>query len=314
MKTPPSSRAAACVIAIALALGCARPAEPPPAPEPVAAAPVEVVPAVAIDRDVLLSRIRRHFESSGQIPAEVNMELLEIGDADIGTLQRGVMRLWKEDQEQELDFLVSADGRWFLRVSPVDLTVDPIARVMESIKIGPDDPYLGSADASVTIVEYSDFQCPFCARAETIVRDELLKEYGDKVKFVYKQMPLASIHPWAQAASAIGLCALRDSGNDVYWKYHREVFAKQSEVQVENADEQLLAMAGVAGANEDAVKECFESEETAPVITATLEEAETLEVNSTPTFFINGRRLSGAQPLEAFKAVIDPELPEPSGS
>lgn len=313
MKIPPNSRCAAWLLSIVLAFGCARPPEPPAAPEP-EPEPIEVVPDVTIDRGVLVSRIRRHFESSGQIPADVNMELLEIEDADIGTLQRGVMRLWKDDQEQKLDFLVSADGRWFLRVSPVDLTVDPIARVKESIKIGPDDPYLGGTDASVTIVEYSDFQCPFCARAEAIVQGELLKEYGDRVKFVYKQMPLVSIHPWAQAASAIGLCALRDSGNDVYWKYHREVFAKQKEVQAENAEEQLLAMAGGAGADEDAVEECFEAEETASVISATLEEAETLEVNSTPTFFINGRRLSGAQPLEAFKAVIDPELENSSGS
>lgn len=304
MRQFQSSRSSAWILAVALLLGCAPQAEPPPASPPEEKAP----PAPVLDEGVLASRIKRHFESSGQIPGDVNLELLKVEDADVGNLKRGVLRLWKEDQEQELDFLVSEDGRWFLRVAPVDLTVDPIAAVVESITIGPDDPFLGGQDASVTIVEYSDFQCPFCARAESIVQDELLKEYGDKVKFVYKQMPLVSIHPWAETASAIGLCVFQQAGNDAYWKYHREVFSKQSAVQADTATEQLLGIAVDAGGKKDEVQECSEAEKTAEIITATLAEAETLRVNSTPTFFINGRRLSGAQPLEAFKAVIDPVL------
>ncbi len=301
------NRLAGLLAAVSFGVACAPSAEPPArpvaAPEP---ATVELAPPM--DRDVLVSQIRRHFESSGQVPADVAMELLELEDAGIGTLQRGVLRLSKDDQEQEFDFLVSVDGRWFLRVSPVDLTVDPIAQVIESITVGPDDPYLGGENAEVTIVEYSDFQCPFCARAEAIVQDEVLKEYGEKVKFVYKQMPIVSIHSWAQPASAIGLCVLKQAGNEAYWKYHREVFASQREVQADTATDQLLAIAGEAGGKLEEVKACFEAEETAEIITATLEEAEDLAVNSTPTFFINGRRLSGAQPLEAFKAVIDPAL------
>ncbi|MDG2307999.1 MAG: thioredoxin domain-containing protein [Candidatus Binatia bacterium] len=305
------SRTPAWILALVFFAACTPSSEPtrsPVAPAEPAAEEAAAEEAAAIDRDVLVSRIRRHFESSGQIPGDVNMELLRVEDAEIGELQRGVLRLWKDDQEQELDFLVSADGRWFLRVAPVDLTVDPIAQVIDSITIGPDDPYLGGKDAEVTIVEYSDFQCPFCARAETIVKDDVLREYGDKVRFVYKQMPLVSIHPWAQPASEIGLCVFREGGNDVYWKYHREVFARQSDVEVATATEQLLAIAGEAGGDVAKVTACFEAAETAAIISATLEEAEELSVNSTPTFFINGRRLSGAQPLEAFKAVIDPEL------
>lgn len=279
-------------------------AQPPPPPEPPRPTPV----AVTIDQGALVSRIKRHFESSGQIPSDVNVELLGLSEAGIGTLQRGVLRLSKDEQEQELDFLVSNEGRWFLRVEPVDLTIDPIARVVDVIEIGPRDPMLGSADARVTIVEYSDFQCPFCARAEAIVHDEVLKAYGDRVRFVYKQMPLVSIHPWAQAASAIGLCVHREGGNDAYWKYHREVFRKQGDVDADEAEEQLLAIAVKAGVEKKAVASCFEAGETAETITATLAEAEELQVNSTPTFFINGRRLSGARPLEAFKAVIEPEL------
>ena len=306
-------RLGAWLLAAALGAACTTaPETPSAAPEAEPGAPAVAEPE-PLDGGVLVAQIKRHFEASGQIPSDVSMELLSIEDAEIGTLKRGRLRLWKDDQEQEIDFLVSPEGRWFLRVEPVDLTVDPIAQVVESIRIGPDDPFLGDEDAEVTIVEYSDFQCPFCARAETILQDEVLDEYGDRVKLVYKQMPLVSIHPWAETASTVGLCVLRRSGNDVYWKYHRAVFAKQSEVQADTAADQLLAMAKEAGADGDEVKACFESGETQDVIAATLAEAETLGVNSTPTFFINGRRLSGAQPLDAFKAVIDPALsPEPS--
>lgn len=302
------------VFAAAVALlACAPRPEPraEPKPEPVATV------AAPLDRAQLASRIKRHFESSGQIPADVASEILAVEPAEvreIGELRRVTLRLSTEDQEQEIDFLVSADGRWFLTAAPVDLTVDPVARAVDSIEIGPDDPYLGGEDAPVTIVEYSDFQCPFCARAEAIVQDELLEEYGDRVKFVYKQMPLASIHPWAQAASEIGICVLRRAGNEAYWRYHARVFAGQSEVRVETAAEQLLEIAVAAGGDGEEVKTCFDAEETAEVITATLREAENLGVNSTPTFFINGRRLSGAQPIGAFKALIDPELGDESAS
>jgi len=279
-----------------------------PAPEAVLPKEPPAAEPAPLDRDLLQSRIKRYLESSGQIPASVNMELLDVVDADIAGLERGQFRLWTEDQEQTVDFLMSPDGRWFLRVDPVDLTIDPIAQVMESITIGPDDPYRGGEHAAVTIVEYSDFQCPFCARAETIVQEEVLKEYGDKVRFVYKQLPLVSIHPWAQTASEIGLCVLRRGGNDAYWKYHERVFSKQREVQADTAAEQLVGIAAEAGSDRSQIEVCDEADETIGVIEATLEEADVLSVNSTPTFFINGRRLSGAQPREAFKALIDSEL------
>lgn len=290
-------------VLVAFCLACTPDVAPPePPPEPAAPEIVE------IDRDRMTAQIRRHFESGGQLSADVNLELVALEPSEIGTLQRGRIRLWKDEQEQELEFLVSADGRWFLRVTPVDLTVDPVAQVIESIEIGPDDPRLGADDAKVTIVEYSDFQCPFCAQAEAVVQEQILKEYGDQVRFVYKQMPLVTIHPWSRTASEVGLCILRRDGNEVYWKYHREVFARQQEVQAHTAEMQLLDLAREVGADADGVKACVESDETEPIITATIEEAEQLSINSTPTFFINGHRLSGAQPPEAFKALIEPEL------
>jgi protein-disulfide isomerase len=264
--------------------------------------------AAALDKDKIGTQIKRYFEAQGQIPGDVEVAVAEIKPSQVPGLSEGTLRLSRGEQSQDLNFLISADGRWFLRVDPIDLTVDPIQGVIAKIDLGPQNPSRGPADAKVTIVEYSDFQCPFCAKAETIVQEEVLKEYGDKVRFIYKQFPLTQIHPWAQPASLVGLCIYKQSGNDAYWKYHASVFAKAKEIPNEEPDEALLKLAKEAGADEAKVKECYEKEETQAIVDATMEEAEAIGVNSTPTFFINGRRLSGAQPLDAFKGLIDPEL------
>jgi protein-disulfide isomerase len=273
-----------------------------PAQAPAAAAPANV------DQAKIGESIKRYYTNSGQIPEDVDMTVKELKPSQVTGLNEGTLQLSRGAQTQEVPFLITTDGRWFLRADPVDLTVDPVQEVLGKIKLGDENPSLGPKDAKVTIVEYSDFQCPFCARAEEIVQTEVLKEYGDKVTFVYKQFPLTSIHPWAEPASIVGLCIYQQAGNDAYWKYHQAVFKAQKDIPNENPGEKLIAMAKDAGADPAKVKACFEAGETKPIVDATLAEAEAIGVNSTPTFFINGRRLSGAQPLEAFKAIIDPEL------
>ncbi|HEY8515878.1 MAG TPA: DsbA family protein [Candidatus Binatia bacterium] len=280
------------------------------APAPAANAPA-AAPAggtAALDKSKITELIKRYYINSGQIPPDVNMEVTELKPSQVTGLTDGTLHLSRGAQSQDVPFLITSDGRWFLRTDPVDLTVDPVQDVISKIDTGPDNPRLGPADAKVTIVEYSDFQCPFCARAEEIVQGEVLKEYGDKVTFIYKQFPLTSIHPWAEPASVMGLCVYKLAGNDAYWKYHAAVFKAQKEIPNEDPDAKLLELAKEAGADEAKVKACYDAGETKPIVEATLAEAEAIGVNSTPTFFINGRRLSGAQSLDAFKALIDPEL------
>ena len=306
------------IILALLAAGCSpAPSEKAdheaPAAKPAAAAPPAAAPAAAgapanLDKPELAGRIKRYYESSGDIPPDVDVSVAELGGSDIPGLTKGKLRLARGAQSQEMAFFVSNDGRWFLQGDPIDLTVDPVAHIMETIKVTDNDPKRGAATSPVTVVEYSDFQCPFCARAEKIVQEEVLAKYGDKVRFVYKQFPLTSIHPWAEPASLIGLCVFKQNGNDAYWKYHAAVFEKQKDVPTENPTAQLLAIAKESGADEAKVKACLDAEETKPLVAASLEEAEKIGVDSTPTFFINGRKLSGAQPLEAFQAIIDPEL------
>ena len=278
------------------------------APAPAPAAPAAAGASANIDKAKVGELIKRYYTSSGQIPEDVTMTVTEIGPSEVTGLNEGTLQLSRGPQSQEVPFLITTDGRWFLRADPVDLNVDPVEQVLSKIKLGDENPRIGPADAAVTIVEYSDFQCPFCARAEEIVQGEVLKAYGDKVAFVYKQFPLTSIHPWAEPASMIGLCIYKQSGNPAYWKFHEAVFKAQKDIPNEGPEPKLLAMAKEAGGDEAKVKACYDAGETKALVDATLEEAEAIGVNSTPTFFINGKMQRGVPKVDELDKILEPLL------
>jgi protein-disulfide isomerase len=157
----------------------------------------------------------------------------------------------------------------------------------------------GPENAEVTIVEYSDFQCPFCARVQpTLAKIE--ETYGDKVRRVYKHLPLR-IHPEAPGAAAASEAALRQGK---FWEMHNKIFASQREL----GDAVYRRFAEELGLDLARFDEDRASSEVKQRIERDEQEAQRLGVSGTPAFFINGRFLSGAQPFEAFQRVIDEEL------
>jgi protein-disulfide isomerase len=162
-------------------------------------------------------------------------------------------------------------------------------------------PSFGNKDAKVKIVEFSDFQCPFCSRAANTVK-EIKKQYGNKVLFAFKQFPLP-MHPQAQPASEAALCVNKQS-TEKFWKYHDKLFENQD--KLENAD--LKKYAQEVGVNMDEFNKCFDSHEFAQAVKNDLEYGSKIGVRSTPTFFINGKLISGAQPFEVFKEAIEEEM------
>jgi protein-disulfide isomerase len=162
-------------------------------------------------------------------------------------------------------------------------------------------PSKGPAGAPVTIVEFSDFECPYCSRAEPTV-SQVLATYGDKVRLVYRDYPLP-MHSNAPKASEAALCA-EDQGK--YWEMHAKLFEKQRELQADK----LAGYAQEVGLDMAKFNECMTSGAKAAVIAASTKAGEAAGVSGTPAFFINGRMLSGAQPFERFKEIIDHELKE----
>lgn len=162
-------------------------------------------------------------------------------------------------------------------------------------------PWFGGENAKVTIVEFSDFQCPFCSRAAETV-DQVKKKYGNKVKLYFRHFPLP-MHKDARPAAEASLC-VNEQGSPKFWKFHDLAFKNQDKLDTAN----LAKYAKEAGADEKKFKECFDAHKFASAVQQDMEYGEKIGVKSTPTFFVNGQLISGAVPIESFSEVIDDEL------
>ena len=161
-------------------------------------------------------------------------------------------------------------------------------------------PSLGPADAKITIVEFSDFQCPFCRRFHADTYHALLDAYPGKIRFVYRNLPLTSIHPNAMPAAIAALCA---NDQNAFWDFYEKLFTNDT------LDEATyIQHATDLGLNVDTFKACLTSGSHDDFIKKDMDFSLGLGVQSTPTFFVNGLAIVGAQPLENFKQLIDKEL------
>lgn len=163
-----------------------------------------------------------------------------------------------------------------------------------------DDARIGSANAPVEIIEFSDFQCPFCGKAAPTVK-QIVVEYGDKVTVVYRDFPLESIHPMALPAAIAAECVREQGGDKAFFEYHDKIFANQQAL----SDGSLKTWAKELGYDIDG---CLGSQKYLSEVKNDLADATAAGGRGTPYFVINGKPLSGAQPFEAFKQVIDAEL------
>lgn len=184
--------------------------------------------------------------------------------------------------------------------SPVEIYLTKPSLPVFEVTAG-DAPFKGGADAKVTIVEFSDFQCPFCSKG-AVVLAEIEKKYGNKVKIAFKNFPLP-FHTQAKGAAEAGLCA-NEQGPKFFWKMHDAMFADQAKLDKDN----LIATAKKVGLKEADFKTCVESGKFKAKVEADVTEGQGIGLKSTPTFFVNGKLISGAQPLEVFSEVIDEEL------
>jgi len=166
-----------------------------------------------------------------------------------------------------------------------------------------DDPFLGSENAKITIIEFSDYQCPFCRRFWTDSLPQLKEEYINtgKVKFVYRDFPLSSIHPAAQAGAEAAECA-KDQGK--YWEMHDKLFQEQSRL----GSDDLKKWAAEIGLNGQEFNQCFDSRKYKSEVEKDHSDGVKAGVTGTPTFFINGRKVVGAVQYQTLKSIIEEEL------
>jgi protein-disulfide isomerase len=161
-------------------------------------------------------------------------------------------------------------------------------------------PFKGSEKAQVTIVKFEDYECPFCKAVQPTI-SEMLKKYDGKVRLVHMDLPLEEIHPQAQLAAEAARCAA-DQGK--FWQYHDMLYRQSPKLGLAN----LKVYAKEVGLDRASFDQCLASGKHKSALKKSLAEGAKLGLTGTPSFFINGRELSGAQPLEAFTAIIDEEL------
>ena len=213
--------------------------------------------------------------------------------------------IYQGNEVLQRQYYMSADGKRFIQGNVFMLAKHPFQRNIDKLKTDL-MPSFGTPGAPVTLVVFSDFQCPYCREEAKAIREQLPKEFPSDVRVYYKEFPLTSIHPWAMKSAVAGRCVFR-ANPEAFWDYHDWIFDKQAEITPENATSKILEWAGTKGIDTLALTRCMETNATEPEVRKNMAEGMSLGVDRTPTMFLNGRPLEGMQ-WEQLKARIAFEL------
>lgn len=271
----------------------------------------------AFAQDEMANKIVDYYRLKANVPPGVEVKLTGIQDSKLPGIKSATLQMSRGTQIQEIEILMSPDGKYAVfsgadRSGTVvgvveDVSKNPFAEVAAKVeKVIGDRPFRGPKDAKVTIVEWSDYQCPYCSRAHATIANQVMKEYDGKVKLVYKNFPLA-FHKWAEPAGIGAECAFQQEPA-AFWILYDYYFDNQQQLTPENIKDKSIE--ALAGSKVDQAKwtACYDGKETLDVVKKDMADGQSVGVTGTPAFFINGRRISGAQPFENFKAIIDDEL------
>src|ERR1700733_10868468 len=260
-------------------------------------------------------KIQHQVRSFYTIPADVKVTVGAVTpSSDVPGYDAVTVNIDGGDGKQkDYKFLLSKDRATLLRVTKFDLNKDPFAELMSKIDVA-GRPSRGAKSAKVVVINFADFECPFCSRMHQTLFPEILKEYGDRVTFIYKDYPLTEIHPWAFHAAIDANC-LAAQNSDPYWDFADYIHANQREVGAEPTpgarfaavDKMTLTQGQKHNLDEPKLQACIKAQDESAV-KASMKEADDLGINATPTMFINGQKLDGAVPIGQVRAALDQAL------
>ena len=193
--------------------------------------------------------------------------------------------------EKDELFYISSDGQTIVRGDVFNLGKPTFQSNLDKLKIT-DQPSFGPADAPVTIVEFGDFECPDCTMEAPVLRHDLTENLGSKVRVVFKNYPLDSVHPWAHSAAIAGRCIYHQS-EAAFWKFYDWDYQNQDQISFDNLKDKVMAWAGENGLDTAKLGQCIETKATEPEVNLSIAEGRALGVQGTPTLFINGRKIGG---------------------
>ena len=200
----------------------------------------------------------------------------------------------------QTDDVAQSDEAVEAKVETVE-TEDVVGQIQRFDVTSTDDPSIGPENAPITIVEFSDFQCGYCARFVDATLVPLLEAYPDEIRFCYRDFPLDNIHPEARPAAEAAQCAFEQNK---FWEFHNGLFRSQTAL----SNNLYMELADKINLDINEFEKCYSSGRFRSRVNDDFNVGRDLGVTGTPTFFVNGRPLVGAQPLEAFMAVIESEL------
>ena len=258
-------------------------------------------------------KVERQVRSYFNIPPDVDVKLGPLTPSEFPNYDNLTITLSHGGKSQPVDFILSKDGKSLIRLTKMDLTKDPYADTMKKIDVA-GRPVRGNPDAKVTIVNYDDFECPFCSRMHSTLMSDILPQYGDKIKIIYKDYPLP-MHPWAVHAANDANCLAKESGNG-YWEFADYVHANQHAISGAQKDVQqafgeldriTLDVGKKNGVDANRLQACVKAQADGAV-KSSMAEGDSVGVNATPTMFVNGERLEGALDTDQVRVALDQQL------
>lgn len=261
----------------------------------------------------IVQLVERQVRAHYSVPGDVKVNVGPLRASDFPNYDALTVTFDNGGKKQDFEFLLSRDHKTLVRITKMDLTRDPYAEIMKKIDVS-GRPTRGNKDAKVVLINYDDFECPFCSRMHETLFPGLFKEYGDRVLFIYKDYPLEEIHPWAVHAAVDANC-LGAQNSDAYWDLADYLHANQRTISAEKGrDAQNAALDKLATLqgqkhNLDLTKlqACLKAQDEKPV-RASMREGDAVGVNATPAMFVNGQKVDGAVPPEEVRAVLDRAL------
>lgn len=288
-------------VLLLICLGCSAQAPPAQAPQ---------TPPLPTDMAQLVERQVRAYYG---LPPDVKVTLGPLHASEFPNYDAMTVSLDSPGKNKSYEFLLSHDHKTLVRFTKLDISKDPYAEIMKKIAVT-GRPTRGNKSAKVVVVNYDDFECPFCSRMHTTLFPEIFSEYGDRVLIIYKDYPLEEIHPWA-VHSAVDANCLAAQSPDAYWDYADYLHSNQRLVSGAGGREaqyaELDKLAGLQGQkhNLDTARlaACIKAQDEKSV-RASMKEGDGLGVEATPTLFVNGEKLDGAVPADSVREALDRAL------
>lgn len=229
-----------------------------------------------------------------------------------GIFERKIKLTNSRGQSANAEAFSDAGGKWVIVGTLFDLTKDPWQHVDLSTAHLSDRPVLGAANAPVTVVEFADFECPYCAHAFAILETMVNTTYKGKIRLIYKNFPLNS-HPWAIRAAVAADCA-RLQNPKAFWSFAREFYTQQGSITPQNLQGRIDDVAKHLGLDTTLINVCMQNRDSRARVAEDEADGHALGVTSTPTFFINGVKVVGLPDAKAFNFVVKSQIEEASRS